>query len=983
MYRKQQQAGKLTGWQANKSMERYLDITKSVIISSPAGSGKTEKLARRYVSLLLGGSEIEKILAITFTEKAAAEMKERILRILEKENPELFLEIQEKIPLMRISTIHSFCLKLLKRFSMELDLDPSLDVMDEFNASLLWSESVYESLMEEKNSPDIFFEMMKDRGIKGWDSLFRILNELHSRRPYPELILKENHPVEREEEKRILELYSRCLKRYTDKKLERHLIDFDDLELLTYEALIKNPEWQNILYSFDEHTDHILVDEFQDTSSLQWKIIDKLTEEWRSGIGAKRESGKVPTIFLVGDEKQSIYLFRGANVSVFQEAKERFSDWLGREYYFEEIRENYRSLPAIINFTNSLFEILMPPNPELDSGYENWRTRYAPFEATRQGNGRVELILIEGAEHTKENREREAVALAKRIQSLVGHYEISDGDPEPVAVQGDIKRPCIYGDMAILLRKRRHLCIFEDALRREGIPFIIVKGIGFYDEPEVAVLRELLSLIIDPMDDYSLFCLLRSPLFGIDYRTLFRLIDKGDRPLIEKIQSAKNKKVKKAFNLISGWVERSIYTPLALLLEDALSDTGGWSHYWEKQRHANIKKFIRLIEQYESQGFSILDIREKLIKARLKDEAKANINTEGMNAVKIMTVHAAKGLQFPMVFLPSLDESHVPMSSPIVIDEEGERISLSYEEDSTKRKKIEPFLKRKEKELEEEKRLFYVAVTRARDFLCMLGAMKKEKPPTGRLAYITDNREHLPSLKVITASEVDELYFTIRHQASGIWHQALTSHLPSEPFMSEPVYIEPISYEPPLKWRDVTEDVDIRVKHGEDWVILGKVFHTLFEELSKGIIGSALNRIGSGSDEVDKKAFILLSNETVTKKDIERLMEIIKKDFEKLTTSGYLKDIILPIKDSYAELTFILQKGNTIFRGRIDRIIVKNNVANIYDYKTFPVREKELPELIDKYRFQMDIYRSAAEKILSMKTKSYILFTHMPLLIEV
>jgi ATP-dependent helicase/nuclease subunit A len=122
-----------------ENMEKYLDITKSVIISSPAGSGKTEKLARRYVSLLLGGSEIEKILAITFTEKAAAEMKERILKILEKENPDMFLKVREKMPLMRISTIHAFCLKLLKRFSLELGLDPSLEVIDEFNASILWS----------------------------------------------------------------------------------------------------------------------------------------------------------------------------------------------------------------------------------------------------------------------------------------------------------------------------------------------------------------------------------------------------------------------------------------------------------------------------------------------------------------------------------------------------------------------------------------------------------------------------------------------------------------------------------------------------------------------------------------------------------------------------------------------------------------------------------------------------------------------------
>ncbi|MDI6890775.1 MAG: UvrD-helicase domain-containing protein [Thermodesulfovibrionales bacterium] len=940
-------------------MENYLDITRSVIISSPAGSGKTEKLARRYVSLLLGGSEIEKILAVTFTEKAAAEMKDRILTILEKEDPDLFLKVREKMPLMRISTIHAFCLKLLKRFSIELGLDPSLDVMDEFSASLLWSESVYECLIEEKNSPDLFFEMMKNRGIKGWDGLFRLLNELHSRRPHSELFLRENHPVEEEGEKRILELYSRCLKRYTDKKLERHLIDFDDLELLTYGALIKNPEWQNILYSFDEHTDHILVDEFQDTSSLQWKIIDKFTEEWRSGIGAKKDSGKIPTIFLVGDEKQSIYLFRGANVSVFQEAKERFSEWLGREYYFEEIRENYRSLPEITKFVNSLFEGLMHPDPELDSGYESWRTRYAPFEATRQGDGRVELILMEGGEGTKKSREQEASVLSKRIQSLVNHYEIFDGD---------MKRPCIYGDMAILLRRRTHLSIFEDALRRHGIPFIVVKGIGFYDEPEVALLRELLSLIIDPMDDYSLFCILRSPLFGIDYRTLFRLIDKtGDRSLLEEIRSTKNKKVGEASNLILGWIERSRYTPLAMVLEDVLSETGGWQYYWEKQRHANAKKFIRLIEQYESQGFSTLDIREKLIKARQGDEAKANINTEGMNAVKIMTIHAAKGLQFPMVFLPSLDEDNSPRTKSIVIDEEGGRISIAYEEDPAKRKKMESFLKRKEKELEEEKRLFYVAVTRAQDFLCMLGAWKKEKKVSGRLAYIIDILEHLSSLKIMNESQIDEIYLTR--------HSSLSTHqLPSEPFMSEPIYTEPISYEPPFKWRDITEEIDIRVRHGEEWVLLGKVFHKLFEELSKGHIGI---------DDIEKRALILLRAEIYNKKEVERMTEIIKRDFERLSVSGYLKDIVFPLRDSHTELPFNLPKGKTIFRGRIDRIIVKDNIAHIYDYKTFPTGEKGLSELIDKYRFQMDIYREAVEKTFFLRTKGYLLFTHMPLLVEV
>jgi ATP-dependent helicase/nuclease subunit A len=604
--------------------------------------------------------------------------------------------------------------------------------------------------------------------------------------------------------------------------------------------------------------------------------------------------------------------------------------------------------------------------------YESWRTRYAPFEATRQGDGRVELILIEGGEGVKQSREQEASVLSKRIQSLVNHYEIFDGG---------VKRACLYGDMAILLRRRTHLAIFEDALRRQGIPFIVVKGIGFYDEPEVALLRELLSLIIDPLDDYSLFCILRSPLFGIGYRTLFRMrdksakVDKGEQPLLEKIRSSKNKKVKEASDLISGWIERSRYTPLAMILEDALSEAGGWQYYWEKQRHANVKKFIRLIELYESQGFSALEIREKLIKARWGDEAKANINTEGMNAVRLMTVHAAKGLQFPMVFLPSLDEDNAPKSKSIVIDEEGGKIVMAYEEDSAKRKKREPFLKRKEKEIEEEKRLFYVAVTRAQDFLCMLGAWEKKEKASGRLAYLIDTlgvikdgkiNPEVNVLEIMNESRIDEIY-------SGCHPSLIRHQKPLESFMSEPIYTEPISYEPSFKWRNVTEEIDIKVKHGEDWVLLGKVFHKLFEELSKGLIG-----IG----DIDKRASILLRAEVYRKEQLEKMIKLIKGDFEKLSISGYLKDVISPSINSYVELPFILQKGKTIFRGRIDRVIMKDNSAHIYDYKTFPTEEKELTGLIDKYRFQMDIYREAVEKIFNLRTKSYLLFTHKPLLVE-
>jgi ATP-dependent helicase/nuclease subunit A len=932
-------------------MEKYLDITKSVVISSPAGSGKTEKLARRYVSLLLSGSRLEEILAITFTEKAAAEMKKRILEIVEAEHPNLFAEIRGKMPYMRISTIHSFCLKLLKRFSIDLGLDPSLEVMDEFNASALWTESVYECLMEERKKPDIFFSMIVDRGLKGWDSLFRIINELHSRRPHPELMIRENHPAEGEEE-RILALYAQCLRQYAEKKREMHLVDFNDIEMLAYEALTKNPQWQNILYSFDEHTDHILIDEFQDTSSLQWKIIDKLTEEWRSGIGAKRDRGKIPTIFLVGDDKQSIYLFRGANVGLFQEAKSKFSEWLAEGFHFEAIKENYRSLPEIVNFVNSLFTCLMPAGL-----FEQWRTQYTSFEATRKGDGRVELILHEGVDNVRKNREHEAMILARRISSLYNVHEIWDGE---------MKRKCTFGDMAILLRKRTHLPVYEETLRRHGIPFIVAKGIGFYDEPEVACLRELLFFLIDPHDDHSLFCLLRSPFFGIGYGIFMRLVNKDDKaPLFIKLGRVRNRRISEAYRIISAWLERSKTTPFPVILEDALSETGGWQYFRERQRHANVKKFITLIEEYESQGFSSLEIREKLIQSRTREEPKAHINTQGMNTVQIMTIHAAKGLQFPMVFLPALDEDNAPRSTAIVVDEDGDRFSLAYEADSVRRKNIHHFRMRKEKELEEEKRLFYVAVTRAQDFLCMLASPKKGKSHTGRLKYIMDNLDYLPSLKMVKESDI--------HAVECPLH-AKTEPVAAERFFFGQRYTEPLVYEPSIKWRDVTEDMDIRVKHGDDWVLLGRVFHILFEEISRSVISA---------DDILSRGSFLLRNEIHDEKLVSRLNAIIQEDFSNLDGSGYLREIIFPQANTFAEYPFILEKEHTVYRGRIDRIIIRDSTVHIYDYKTFPVAKRELPELIDRYRFQMDIYKTAARKVFAMHTRGYLLFTHQPMLVEI
>jgi ATP-dependent helicase/nuclease subunit A len=936
-----------------KPMENYLDITRSVIISSPAGSGKTEKLARRYISLLEGGSRVEKILCITFTEKAAAEMKERILGILSKEDPSFLATIRPRIPLMRISTIHSFCLKVLKRFAIELGIDPAMSVMDEHQARNLWTESVYETLMSDApGEKGKFFQTIKDRGLRGWNVVKRHLDVLHAKSPYPELLLAAGDRTGEADEEalKLLEIYGECLDRYRKKKLERRTLDFNDLEVLAYRALSLGPEAQNILYSFDEHTDHVLVDEFQDTGTLQWKIIEQLTEEWRAGLGAKRERGHIPTIFLVGDEKQSIYLFRGANVGIFHEAKEQFAEWMGEEFTYVEARENYRSLPAIISFTNRLFEKLMPP-----ALLESWKTRYSPFQATRKGEGEVHLLLLGPGENTRDARMKEARALARAMNSLAGRHEIYDGEE---------KRKCEFADMAVLLRKRTHLAIFEDALRREGIPFIVVKGIGFYDEPETALLREFLSFLADPRDDYSLFCLLRSPLFGIDIQTLARLA-RGRSGILKGLRRGKAKKFQSVSGLLDEWLAARGSVSLSVLLERLFIDTKGWAFFRERQRHANIKKFISMVEGYEASGFSLIEIREKLIRQRhATEEPKANVNAEGMNAVRVMTIHAAKGLQFPMVFLPSLDERNVSRSGPIVFDDSGGRIRMAFQEDSRKRNKDERFALQKLKEEEEEKRLFYVAVTRARDYLLMVSS-PGEKTQNTRHGYLEDcfglNSPGLP--------------FTV------IREEDVPSRFPASPFppdtaealMRSPAYTGPIEYHPGRIWRDVTEDEAgaVRRRHGENWVLMGTLMHRLFEELSQGTLKEK---------DLEGRARFLLRSEAG---EGGALIESVMTDVEKLRKSGIMEDIITPRDNAYAELPFVLERGKQVLNGRIDRVILETGAAHVYDYKTFPVKSGEIPGLMDEYRFQMDCYSEAVEKLFSIQTRAYLVFTHVPKIVEI
>jgi ATP-dependent helicase/nuclease subunit A len=1054
-------------------MSNYLDTNKSIIISSPAGSGKTQKLAGRYIALLRSGVDLERILAITFTDKAATEMKQRILKILKEEDTAMFHSVLEKMPLMRVTTIHSFCGTLLRRFSFEASIDPNYRVEDAIYSDMMWEDMLYEVLMEAAKGAeghDLVLQALGEKGFRGLDYLKNTADYLYGKNPFslkartftplkrtPDEVISElrdwdgvdntlegyrelfehspaehilafeeyfltgtktprKRPVpalkhipgfqewalrmfmywkDRKAEmhahrtERVRAIYQSCLQKYTEIKNARGCLDFSDLEYLAYRMVTENPEWANILYAFDEKTDHILVDEFQDTNTFQWEIINSLTEEWRSGMGAKREEGIQPTVFFVGDEKQSIYFFRGANVEIFQRAKHKLQDWLNEEFVYEEVKENYRSRPAIIEFTNHVFSRIMQP------GNRNfpWVTKYTEFHPYRGGapeSGRVEIVLLDDEEGTTlEGKQNEAHVLALRIKSLAGSYGITGRSAEK-------QRTCTYADMAILLRKRTHLAIYEEALRSHGIPFVAVKGVGFHQEPEVSMLRALVFFLSNPGDDYSLYILLKSPLFQTGESSIIRLfhmkgsslfsklkIKAGPEKALSESEAVKNPclfsepqetgPLGKTASLLSECMKRLPYTPLTELLEDVLVKTGAWEHFHEPQRKANIKKFIRLIEDLESKGKSLLKIREFLEKTLNKtQEAKANVNTEGMDAVKIMTLHASKGLEFPMVFVPGINDPFILKTGENLVYEQDGSFYFKSIPESSIRKQDEDYLIQLAKEEEEQKRLFYVAATRAEEALFLIGHwggggnsfLEFLKLGIGleRKNGTYRTEADIPGLSIVTADDIKTTSERAEKHAPVTVRQPQLTATPVRAFKQAPLIA-------------VTETVDIRRRHGNDWTVLGDVIHRILEAISKGELKEENIRARAGS---------LLKVKGILNEGLKEKTEIIEHDIASLKAGGIWDEIILPRKDSFTELPFIYDADDRVYSGRIDRVIKHNDSYHVYDYKTFPVKDKEMEYLLREYAPQLNIYKKAVVSLFSAKdVKSFIVFTHTGVIMEI
>jgi ATP-dependent helicase/nuclease subunit A len=828
-----------------------------VLVRAGAGSGKTEVLARRFVALVAGDIEgraplvPQQIAAITFTEKATADMRGRIAEVLDEriaqepaeERRRMLARARRALGLARISTIHAFCAHLLREHPLEAGVDPGFDVLDEYQSATFLQRVCRELLADAVRRRDRgAIRLAGARGLHGTkhragaiDLLLRLTGdaarmgkqpswiieraaataqELRSRAPrlvelraelvaqvekllrikgidgtarkkldqargeWPRLraeiaalsadsdppqldVLVELHgsiPDARNttlrdgvrEIRRIIqeidEAYGACRAataikeiagfvaeagdRLVARKRGERVVTFDDLLTLARRLLERHPE---VATHYRRTIAALLVDEYQDTDPVQDAVVRLLTE---GGAPA-------PELFIVGDEKQSIYRFRGADVTVFNRPRALVAP---AEL---PLRENRRSLPEIVEFVNAVGASVMAPRADGKPPYRvEWRDAHRLIAVRPAlGAAAVELIVKPGGGNgagSREGRRVEADAIARRCAQMVAEkVEVFDRSTEKW-------RPVRFSDIAVLMRSFTDVAVYEAGFARARVPYYTVKGRGFFECKEVRDLAALLGAIDDPRSSVELAAALRSPLFGISdqcllemalhleeqraadgpRRPFWKLFDEphedfawlGDRRDVEAARRARNVlaelRAMRERERLSVIVERALeltrFEAVMLRLENG------------RRRAANARKLAELARDFESHRFfGFADFARHL--RRLVDEQplepQAPTAAESEDVVRLMTIHQAKGLEFPVVILADLGRRPRSNSENVVMSPEYGLLACDTV-GAGDEALPNPLLAQwrevsKDQEQAEAARILYVAITRARDRLIL------------------------------------------------------------------------------------------------------------------------------------------------------------------------------------------------------------------------------------------------------------------------
>ncbi len=592
----------------DKQKEAVLYNDGPLLIIAGAGAGKTKTLTTKIAYLIEQGISPYNILAITFTNKAAGEMKDRIY--------DLVGNIAKNI---QISTFHSFGLKLLRENYSVLGYDRNFVIMDSDD-----SLTVVKKILKDNNyDPKIY----NPRAIR--NKISSCKNEMMSPEAYGRFAVSEYEQV-------IQEVY----KKYEDKLQRNNSVDFDDLLLLPIELFKKHPD---ILEKYQNLYKYILIDEYQDTNEAQYILTKLLSEKNRK-------------ITCVGDDSQSIYSFRGANYKNILNFEKDYKD--AKTILLEQ---NYRSTTTILDAANDVIK-----NNKMRKDKNLWTAR-----------GVGEKIKY----YRAYNERDEALYVIRKIKEL-------------------INRDVRYDEIAVLYRTNAQSRVLEEEMLKENMPYRVVGSFYFYARKEIKDLIAYLRLIHNPKDNISLLRVINTPKRGIGLKTIDKLqeiADKENISLFEAITSGKELEFKNIIEKLQSIKENLTLTELI----DKVLDASGLREELESEksleseiRLENLEEFKSITKSFEERE-GLISLEDFLFEISLVSDVEDY--KEDTNRISLMTVHSVKGLEFSHVFVVGMEEGIFPHMNSLMENHE----------------------------LEEERRLCYVAITRAKDDLHLVNARRR------------------------------------------------------------------------------------------------------------------------------------------------------------------------------------------------------------------------------------------------------------------
>ncbi len=597
----------------DKQYEAVTSIEGPCLVIAGAGSGKTKVLTHK-IAYLMKEKDVKpwNILAITFTNKAANEMKERIANLVGDDAQDIWM-----------GTFHSICVKILRRFIDRIGFDTSFIIFDSSDQKTMVKACMRDLGIDDKK--------MTDRSVQ-----FEISNAKNEMLEPVAYTASAVGDYRKEQIAKVYELYQKRLK-------ENNAIDFDDIINYAIKILMENPD---VLEYYAEKFQYILVDEYQDTNKSQFTLITMLAS--RHG-----------NVTAVGDNDQGIYSFRGADISNILNFEK---DFPGTKII--KLEQNYRCTGNILKAANAVIK-----NNEVKYKKELW---------TNNEVGQLPKI------YSAKNEYDEGSFIVQQINHLKTEEYFK------------------YSDFAVLYRMNTQSRAIEDIFNREGIPYKIVGGLKFYERKEIKDIISYLRLIQNPADNLSLKRIINEPKRGIGKASLENieeLANRTEQSMYEVIKNADQYGLNRVFlnsrefvNLIEEMRAKKDEMEISKLITNTLKKSGYTKALEDEKnieaenRIANLDEFLNVAIEFEEESAdnTLSEFLEGITLSSDLDNMEENEDT-----VTLMTLHSAKGLEFPAVFLVGLEEGVFPGYKSI-----GEP-----------------------KELEEERRLCYVGITRAKQYL--------------------------------------------------------------------------------------------------------------------------------------------------------------------------------------------------------------------------------------------------------------------------